>query len=91
MKPSFACDSLTNSIRELNPAFSQLDTLRNCQVAALVAIGTTTSEIAVILGISPKTADKHRQNLMKKHGLRCTSDVTMWALRHRLVKNKFSK
>ena len=41
-------------------------TARQRQVIQLVAEGKTTKEVASLLGISVKTADSHRTNLMEK-------------------------
>ncbi len=44
--------------------------MRERQVAKLLAEGQTSKEIARTLGISPRTVDVHRARLMKKFGVR---------------------
>jgi DNA-binding NarL/FixJ family response regulator len=50
------------------PVFGKYDLLsdREQQVFRLIVEGNTTAEIATLLGISPKTIEKHRSNLMVK-------------------------
>ncbi len=55
-------------------------TAREQEVARLVAQGKTTKEAAVILGISVKTLDKHRTNMMRKLGLHDAVSVTRYVL-----------
>lgn len=59
---------------------------RELQVLKLIATDHTTKEIAESLGMSFKTADKHRQLLMDKLGLNSAVALTHYALRHKLVK-----
>lgn len=56
-------------------------TSREWQVLALAAHGITAREIGERLGISPLTARKHRENLMRKLELRNASELTAYALR----------
>jgi len=50
-------------------------------VFQLAAEGHTSAEIAVKLTISPRTAETHRSNLMRKLGLRTQSDLIRYAIR----------
>jgi DNA-binding CsgD family transcriptional regulator len=50
-------------------------TAREVQVAGLMASGKPNRQIAEGLGISPKTLDIHRANLMHKLEARTTADV----------------
>jgi DNA-binding NarL/FixJ family response regulator len=43
-------------------------------------------DVGTRLGISPRTAEDHRNHIVGKLGLRTTRDVTMYALRRGLLK-----
>jgi len=58
---------------------------RECQVLALIAQGKSTREVALILGISPKTASSHRANLMKKLDVHETAGLVRYAIKSGLV------
>ena len=53
---------------------------------SLIGEGATSKDIAARLGISPKTAQVHRDNLKQKLGLRSTAEMVRWALKHKIVK-----
>jgi len=61
-------------------------TTREREVLRLVGQGATSKEIAQRLGISPKTAQVHRDNLKQKLNLRTTADMVRYAIQHRIVK-----
>lgn len=56
-------------------------TRREREILTLIANGTTTPEIAARLGISPLTARKHRENLMRKLSLHNAAELTAYAVR----------
>ncbi|SFT77895.1 response regulator transcription factor [Mesorhizobium sp. YR577] len=56
-------------------------TRREHQILTLVAQGMTAREIAERLGISPLTARKHRENLMRKLNLHSAAELTAYAVR----------
>ena len=58
---------------------------RERQVLQLIAEGKTTKEIAVILGVSVKTAESHRSSLMSKLDVHSTAEVVRYAIRRGLV------
>ena len=58
---------------------------RERQVLQLVAEGKTTKEIATILGISTKTAESHRSNLMEKLEIHETAGLVRYAIHHGLI------
>lgn len=60
-------------------------TQREIEVLKLVGEGYTSPKIAQLLGISPKTADKHRANIMKKLDLHNTAALTAYAIEKGLV------
>ncbi|HLW69647.1 MAG TPA: response regulator transcription factor [Candidatus Binataceae bacterium] len=61
-------------------------TNRERDVLRLVGHGATSKEIAAQLGISPKTAQVHRDNLKGKLNLRTTADLVRYAIQHKIVK-----
>jgi len=61
-------------------------TRRERQVLKLVGEGATSKAIASQLGISPKTAQIHRANLMAKLGVHSTAGVVRYAIQHKLVR-----
>jgi DNA-binding NarL/FixJ family response regulator len=61
-------------------------TNREREVLRLVGQGATSKEIAARLGISPKTAQVHRDNLKGKLNLRTTADLVRYAIQHKFVK-----
>ena len=58
---------------------------REEEVAKLVAEAHTTEQIAGLLTISPKTVERHRENILAKLGMRDRVELTRWAIRHGLV------
>jgi len=60
-------------------------TPREQEVAKLVAEAHTTEQIARLLVISPKTVERHRENILAKLGMRDRVELTRWAIRHGLV------
>jgi DNA-binding NarL/FixJ family response regulator len=61
-------------------------TPREREVLRLIAEGSTSKDIAQKLGISPKTAQVHRDNLKQKLGLRSTADMIRWAIKHKVIR-----
>jgi DNA-binding NarL/FixJ family response regulator len=55
-------------------------TSREEEVLQLVAEGAPNKQIAAELGISAKTVDKHRQQLMNKLGIHDTASLTRYAI-----------
>jgi DNA-binding NarL/FixJ family response regulator len=58
---------------------------REQEVVKLVAEAHSTAEIAELLTISPKTVERHRENVLAKLGMRDRVEITRWAIRHGLV------
>jgi len=55
-------------------------TPREQEVLTLIAEGQTNREIAATLVISPKTVDRHRENIMNKLGLHNRVDLVKYAI-----------
>jgi two-component system, NarL family, response regulator NreC len=60
-------------------------TPREREVLHLAAEGYTNAEIAARLSISPRTAEKHRANLMQKLNLKSQTDLIRYALRRGIL------
>jgi DNA-binding NarL/FixJ family response regulator len=71
--------SQLGSARQLNPKAAQL-TSREMEVLQLVAEGKANKEIAVELGISIKTVEKHRGRLMEKLDIHDATGLTRYAI-----------
>lgn len=59
--------------------------LREREVVQLVSEGKTSKEIAALLGVSVKTAETHRSNVMFKLKLHSTVELVMYAIRNEIV------
>jgi two-component system response regulator NreC len=60
-------------------------TPREREVLQLVAQGQTNRQMAIHLGLSPKTVDTHRSSMMRKLGLHDAQAVTRFALRRGII------
>jgi DNA-binding NarL/FixJ family response regulator len=71
----------------LNPEARQAPKLtsREREVVQLIAEGRSTKEVAELLGISVKTAETHRTNIMRKLELRSVSELVRYAIRNKIV------
>lgn len=60
-------------------------TPREREIVQLLAEGKSTKEVAVVLGLSVKTAETHRSNIMRKLQLHSVSDLVLYAVRNNIV------
>jgi len=60
-------------------------TAREREVVKLIAEAHTTEQIAELLVISPRTVERHRENILAKLGMRDRVQITRWAIRHGLI------
>src|ERR1700690_180496 len=60
-------------------------TPREREVVQLLAEGSSTKEVAVALGLSVKTAETHRSNIMRKLQLHSVSSLVLYAVRNNIV------
>jgi DNA-binding NarL/FixJ family response regulator len=72
-------------VRRGEPLPRALLTPREEEVLKLIAEGFSTREIARTLVISPKTVDRHRENLLAKLDMRDRTQVTRYAIRAGLI------
>jgi two-component system, NarL family, response regulator NreC len=75
-------DFLAREQRRLCPALAQSITGREREVLTRIARGDSNKLIARELGVSPKTVEKHRSNLMRKLQLHNAAAITMFAIRN---------
>lgn len=59
--------------------------LREREVLQLIAEGKTTKEVAVVLGISVKTAESHRTRMMEKLNVHETASLVRYAIKRGIV------
>jgi DNA-binding NarL/FixJ family response regulator len=62
-------------------------TAREREIIQLVAEGESNKEVASTLGISVKTVEAHRANVMRKLQLRSTSDLVRYAIRNKIAQS----
>jgi DNA-binding NarL/FixJ family response regulator len=60
-------------------------TSREREIVQLLAEGKSSKEVAVALGISVKTAETHRANIMRKLELHSVSEVVRYAVRNQII------
>jgi DNA-binding NarL/FixJ family response regulator len=58
---------------------------REREVLQLVAEGRTNREVATALGISVRTAENHRGNVLRKLNLESTADAVRYAIRNKMI------
>ena len=78
-------DSGEYPVEELAPRKRVL-TAREREVLKLLAEGRTVRSVASILGLSVKTVDAHKFNLMRKLGIHNKAELVMWAIQRKIVK-----
>jgi DNA-binding NarL/FixJ family response regulator len=87
----FLCNAIAGKIlsgylsgdqRSFSPAAAQSITEREREVLTRIALGNSNKVIARELGVSPKTVEKHRSNLMRKLQLHNAAAITMFAIRN---------
>lgn len=71
-------------LKSRSGAYSPL-TSREREVVELVAEGKSSKELARILGISVRTADAHRRNVMLKLGTKSVAELVLYAVRNNIV------
>ena len=73
------------AVREFIPR-NRILTAREREVLKLLAEGRTVRTVAGILGLSIKTVDAHKFNLMRKLGIHNKAELVMWAIQKKMVK-----
>jgi DNA-binding NarL/FixJ family response regulator len=92
-KPFFtpiATEALLNNLgtgvvaAEAEPRDTRL-TSREREILQLLSEGKSSKEVAGVVGISTKTAETHRANVMRKLGLHNVADLVRYAVRNRIT------
>lgn len=80
-----AIDSYLQQADDTTLDWVEMLTAREREVLQLAAQGATNAEIGARLTISPRTAETHRANLMRKLGLHTQADLLRYAVQHGLL------
>jgi DNA-binding NarL/FixJ family response regulator len=89
---SIVAATIGNHLRPARPSVQYTPvthhlTLREQEVAQLLAEGKASKEVGDILGISYRTANTHRANLMRKLSIHNCAALTAYAATHLLIKD----
>jgi DNA-binding NarL/FixJ family response regulator len=84
LTPDLSQDVLT-TLAERGPSAGAILTPRQREVIRLIADGRTMKEIAAALGLSPRTIETHKYEMMQALGLRTTAELIRYALEHGLT------
>jgi DNA-binding CsgD family transcriptional regulator len=60
-------------------------TTREREIVQLLAEGKSSKDVAVALGISVKTAETHRANIMRKLELHSVSELVRYAIKNQII------
>ena len=63
----------------------ELLTKREKQIIQLVGSGQSNKRIALSIGISERTVETHRKNVLKKLNLKGTAEIVRFAIKNGLV------
>jgi DNA-binding NarL/FixJ family response regulator len=86
-----ATEVLTKGVCDQNPeapssiSIYQTLTGREREIVQLLAEGQSCKEISVWLGISVKTAETHRTNVMRKLKMHSVSELVRFAVKHHMI------
>ena len=58
---------------------------REREIVQLLAEGKSSKEVAVSLGISVKTAETHRANIMRKLEIHSVSELVRYAIKNQII------
>ena len=72
-------------IRQIPEMISERLTSREREIVQLLAEGKSSKEVASSLGISTKTAETHRANVMRKLELHNVSELVRYAVRNQII------
>ncbi len=60
-------------------------TAREREIVQLLSEGRSSKEVASLLGISVKTAETHRANVMRKLEIHSVSELVRYAVRNQII------
>jgi DNA-binding NarL/FixJ family response regulator len=81
----FVLDDYVRRVGEVDDRPPIAVTARERQLIQLVAEGQSNKEAAATLGVTVKTIESHRANIMRKLRLRSVSDLVRYAIRNQIV------
>jgi DNA-binding NarL/FixJ family response regulator len=93
-RPFFTPHATELMLSNLNSASGHFDsseplkdrlTVREREIIRLISEGQSSKEVASTLGISVKTADTHRANIMRKLQVHTVSELVRYALRNQII------
>jgi DNA-binding NarL/FixJ family response regulator len=84
LSPDLASDVLTTLAGGATSGAGPL-TPRQREVVSLIAEGRTMKEVAAALGLSPRTVETHKYQVMAALGLQTTADLVRYAIEHGLT------
>ena len=64
---------------------SAILTARELEITTLIAQGKATKEIADMIGVSLKTVESHRTNILRKLGMHSAVEITRYAIRQGII------
>jgi DNA-binding NarL/FixJ family response regulator len=76
---------LSSAAPEGNSAEPSRLSAREREIVQLLAEGKTTKEVASVLGISVKTAETHRTNIMRRLGFQSVVQLVRYAIRNEMI------
>jgi DNA-binding NarL/FixJ family response regulator len=77
LNPNPSTGDTTDHVPALTP--------REREIVQLIAEGRTTKEVATTLGVSEKTIEAHRGNILRKLNLHSAVDLVRYAIRNNLI------
>ena len=75
----------TTPVAEVSQTVRDRLTPREREIVQLLSEGKSSKEVAVILGISVKTSETHRANIMRKLEIHSVSQLVRYAVRNQIV------
>jgi DNA-binding NarL/FixJ family response regulator len=84
LTPDLSQDVLA-TLAERGPSAGTTLTPRQRDVIRLIADGRTMKEVAAALGLSPRTVETHKYEMMQALGLRTSAELIRYALEHGLT------
>jgi DNA-binding CsgD family transcriptional regulator len=74
-----------NATTEAPQEYRNRLTPREREIVQLLAEGKSSKEVAVALGISVKTAETHRANIMRKLEIHSVSELVLYAVKNQII------
>jgi DNA-binding NarL/FixJ family response regulator len=78
-------DGFCNPASTQTPLIHKSLTAREREIVQLLAEGKSSKEVAVALGISVKTAETHRANIMRKLEIHSVSELVRYAVKNNMI------